>query len=84
MWKIILRAGTAETGGFEVKFLPQPTKTFGADCFRDPAGIVWRGKVTPGSAAIQNEALRMRMLHEAADLYGKALRKAINPFPEND
>lgn len=84
-WKIDLKTRTAEAGGFAVKFSPMPAGSkVGADCFRDPEGIIWRGKVTPGGAAIIDEALRMRMLHEAADAYGKAVRKAIDPFPADD
>ncbi len=83
-WEIDLKTRTAETGGFVVKFVPVPVGgKSGSECFRDPEGIVWRGRVTPGSAAILNEALRLRMLHEAADAYSKAVRKAINPFPQD-
>ena len=81
-WEIDLKARTAESGGFVAKFSPQPAGSkIGSDCFRDPEGIIWRGKVMPDSVAIRNEVLRLRMLHEAADTYGKAVRKAINPFP---
>ncbi len=31
-------------------------------------------------SSLQDETLRLHMLHEAADAYGKAVRKAINPF----
>ena len=81
-WEIDLKARTAETGGFAVKFSPMPAGSkFSADCFRDTEGLIWRGKVVPGGAAIRDETLRLHMLHEAADAYGKAVRKAINPFP---
>jgi len=81
-WEIDLKARTAETGGFAVKFLPMPAGSkFGADCFRDPEGLIWRGKVASGGVAIGEETLRLHMLHEAADAYGKAVRKAIDPFP---
>lgn len=82
-WEINLKAHTAESGGFVARFSLQPAgSTLESDCFRDPDGAVWRGKVTPNSAAIRDEALRMRMLHEAADAFSKALRKAIDPFPQ--
>ena len=82
MWEINLKMGTAKTGGYAVKFVSMPAGSkCESDCFRDPEGNVWRGKAMPGSSSITNEALRMRMLHEAADVYGKAMRKAINSFP---
>ena len=81
MWEVKLRMRTAKTGGFPVKFVPLPPGSkCESDCFRDPEGNVWRGKAMPSSASISNEALRMRTLHEAADAYGKAIRKAIDPF----
>ena len=83
-WEIDLKARIAETSGFVVKFSPVPAGIkCGSECFRDPEGIVWRGKVTPDSAAIRNEAMRLRMLYEAADSYSKAMRKAIDPFPSD-
>lgn len=82
MWEVNLKMHTAKTGGYAVKFVALPTNSeCESDCFRDPEGNVWRGKAMPSSSSITNEALRMRMLHDAADAYGKALRKAINPFP---
>ena len=82
MWEINLKMSTAKTGGYAVKFdsLPAGSRCE-SDCFRDPEGNVWRGKAMAGSSSITNEALRMRMLREAADAYGKSLRKAIDPFP---
>ncbi len=81
-WEINLRTRTAKTGGYVVQFvkLADPSM-FDRDCFRDPDGEVWCGKALPTSCSIRDEALRMHMLHEAADAYGKAVRKAINPFP---
>ena len=82
MWEINLRMRTVKTGGYVVKFVSLPAGgKCESDCFRDPEGIVWQGRAMPGSSSITNEALRMRMLHEAADAYGKAVRKAIDPFP---
>lgn len=82
MWEIDLKRHTAKTGGFAVQFVALPAGSkCESDCFCDPEGMIWRGKAMPGSAAILNEALRLRMLHEAGDAYGKAVRKAINPFP---
>ena len=82
MWEINLKMGTAKTGGYAVKFVLMPAGSkCESDCLRDPEGNVWRGRAMPGSSSITTEALRMRMLHEAADFYGKAMRKAINSFP---
>ena len=82
-WEIDLKTRTAETGGFEVRFSPMPAGSkIGADCFRDPEGIIWRGKVVLGGAAIRDEALRLHMLHEAADAYGKASCSGLGGHPE--
>ena len=82
MWEINLKMCTAKTGGFAVKFVSLSAGgKCESDCFQDPEGNVWRGKAMPGRSSITNEALRMRMLHAAADAYGKALRKAIDAFP---
>ena len=82
MWEVNLKMCIATTGGYAVKFasLP-PGSNCESDCFRDPEGNVWRGRAMRENPTISNEALRMRMLHEAADAYGKALRKAIISFP---
>lgn len=55
---------------------------FDRDCFRDPEGEVWCGKALPTSCSIRDETLRMHMLHEAADAYGKAMRKASDRIPQ--
>lgn len=84
VWKINLKSHTAESGGFIAGFSIQAAGSkLESDCFRDPDGAVWRGRVTPDSAAIRDEALRMRMLHEAADAFSRALRRAIDPFPND-
>ena len=81
-WEFDFEKCTAKQGGYAVKFVLLPTgSSCGSDCFRDPEGSVWRGNAMPGNSTINNEALRMRMLHDAADAYGKALRKAVDPFP---
>lgn len=80
-WEINLQMRTAVTSRFAVKFTPVAVShTLGSDCCRDPDSINWRGKAMPSSASIRNESMRMRLLHEAADAYGKAMRKAIDPF----
>ena len=82
MWEVDLKIGIAKTGGYAVKFASLPAgSNCESDCFRDPEGNVWRGRAMRGNPTISNEALRMRMLHEAADAYRKALRKAIISFP---
>ena len=82
MWEINLKMRTAKAGGFAVQFVALPAGSkCESDCFCDPEGMLWRGKAMPGGSSITNEALRVRMLHEAADAFGKAVRKEINPFP---
>ena len=82
MWEINLKMCTAKTGGYAVKCVAMPAGSkCDSDCFRDPESNVWRGKAMPGSSSITNETLRMHMLHEAADAYGKVLRESIDPFP---
>lgn len=42
-WEIDLKARTADTGGFAVKYSPMPAGSkFGSDCFLDPEGRIWR------------------------------------------
>jgi hypothetical protein len=83
MWEINLRMKTAKAGGFAVQFVAVPAGMHvGSDCFRDLEGVAWRGRVMPSSAAIANEAQKMRTLYEAVGEYGKAVRKAVDPFPE--
>ncbi|MBL0123347.1 MAG: hypothetical protein IPP88_11665 [Betaproteobacteria bacterium] len=80
MWEINLRAHTAQTGGFVVKFTAQPMGSYcDTDCCRDMEGVVWWGKVSPESHAIRNETMRLRMLQEAADVYQRVIRKTIPP-----
>ena len=83
-WEIDFRKRTAGIGGFVVKFSQAPKDTtLDSDCFPNTEGVSWRGKVSRNSASIRNEATRMCLLHEATDAYGKAIRKAIDPFPSD-
>jgi len=82
MWEINLKLRTAKAGGVTVEFKPVPAGgRADGDCFRDSEGVLWRGKITPMSATISNEAQRMRALQDAVDAYSRATRKAIDPFP---
>lgn len=81
-WEINLKTRTAKIGGFVVQFVKLPDASmFDRDCFCDSDGDVWCGKALRTSCSIRDETLRMHMLHEAADVYSKASRKAIAPFP---
>ena len=84
-WNIDLEARTARRDRQAVQFKPQPVGT-AVDAFsvRDVDGVVWRGRFVATSIEITNERERMHTLTAAADAYGKALRKAINPFPADE
>ncbi len=84
-WDIDLKARTAERDGVVVHFNPvQAGGRVESDCFRDQDGVSWRGKFTPASVTITNEALRMRTLFEAVGAYGKAARRGPDPFPADE
>jgi len=81
-WSIQLAKRTASADGHVVEFRPIPDGGHvDQSCFRDPEGVLWRGRFATTSVYLRDEAQRLRTLCEAVDAYRRVACSGPDPFP---
>ena len=82
-WEIDLNKDTATWDSVTLAFTADALGELDQHSVRDPEVLLWRGRIERGNRQINDERERLHMRTAAVDAYGKALRAALDPFPDD-